>query len=76
MNVTSFGPLTLDSLFFNRLQETEMKLKAITDVQEVNIDSFALVKENQVIIDEMKVRSSFSCTVVSISFTKLILSIA
>jgi len=38
----------------NELQETEMKLKAITDVQEVNIDSFALVKENQVIIDEMK----------------------
>jgi hypothetical protein len=39
----------------NKLQETEGKLKAITDEQETNVDSFvALVKDNQLIIDEMK----------------------
>ena len=42
----------------NRLQETEAKLKEITDEQQVNVDAFvALVKENQSILDEMKVRT-------------------
>jgi hypothetical protein len=42
--------------FFNRLKESEEKLTAITADQGTNVDKLVgLVKENQAILDEMKV---------------------
>lgn len=61
MKVKLASTANVDPVLFHRLQGTETKLKAITDEQEANVDSFvALVKDNQVIIDEMKVRSCVS----------------